>query len=383
MASNTLPRHFFIAPAENHLGCASPPAAKPCGPRHHRPTTSANAQTTHPATNGAPATAKRRKARRPTAHHETPPVRVGKRAPQKREDRGRQGRRGRARRARTAPTRAAVGHRGAVETRARRPSDTSPSVQPYPRSTQAQRRDAPAAHEGPARCRRARHPRCIGLPIALAHPHSATPSSAQRTPCQVGKAPCAATVHAGPARCDVGKHPRRAKAQPDAAALRSDTSACRRNSAKPHTAHLPSPCSLTHMQADQPHEIYQATVEGAEIYAMEAVRMPQKYAGKEARGSRRRPWALIGAASIGLTLGNDGISKWNEGGQPYPRRKKREYWRAASGAGRRWRARGSSGEAADGALQAWLQVREGAAAAAMAVARVEAHAKGCEIRNEK
>jgi mannose-6-phosphate isomerase-like protein (cupin superfamily) len=98
----------------------------------------------------------------------------------------------------------------------------------------------------------------------------------------------------------------------------------------------------------RPHEIYQATVEGAEIYAMEAVRMPQKYAGKEARGSRRRPWALIGAASIGLTLGNDGISKWNEGGQPYPRRKKREYWRAASGAGRCWRARGSSGEAADG-----------------------------------
>ncbi|KAF8196980.1 hypothetical protein BJ912DRAFT_923095 [Pholiota molesta] len=37
---------------------APPPAANPCTPRHHRPTTSANAQPTapHPATNGAPAT---------------------------------------------------------------------------------------------------------------------------------------------------------------------------------------------------------------------------------------------------------------------------------------------------------------------------------------
>ncbi|KAF8172120.1 hypothetical protein BJ912DRAFT_1081005 [Pholiota molesta] len=37
---------------------APPPAANPCMPRHHRPTTSANAQPTapHPATNGAPAT---------------------------------------------------------------------------------------------------------------------------------------------------------------------------------------------------------------------------------------------------------------------------------------------------------------------------------------
>jgi hypothetical protein len=286
MASNTLPRHFFIGKYLQicihrpwwPLGTPTstrrePPRTRIAAsrqtvrPRHHRPTTSVNAQTTHPATNGAPATAKRRKARRPAAHHETPSVRVGERAPQKREGRGRQGRRGRARRAGTAPTRAAVGHRGAVETRARRPryvrcrsppitlthlhSDTSPSVQPYPRCTQALRRDAPAAHEGPARCRRARHPRCIGLPIALAHPHSATPSSAQCTPCQAGKAPCAATVHAGPARCDVGTHPRRAKAQPDAAALRSDTSACRHSSAKPHSAHLPSPCLLTHMQANQ------------------------------------------------------------------------------------------------------------------------------------
>ncbi|KAF8175852.1 hypothetical protein BJ912DRAFT_1133986 [Pholiota molesta] len=252
-------------------------------------------------------------------HHKMLQVRAGERAPQKREPWKAKDAKGEPQRLtggtageRTAPTRAAGGHGGAVE-------HGAPAVRPV--SIRPVRRERPPrtaiTHAGPG-----------SQPDAM----SARTRGAPRT-----------------------------KAQPDAAALHSDASACYRNSAKPHAARLPSSCSLASKQVDQleyltilkPHGAYKAILVCRDLYD-----------GSSLDATKH----LSASASV-----NDGILRADSPTRDKEGASTRGREAGLEGGKRGWIARGSSGGKGV-AVNARRSV-------ATAVARVEAHAKGCEIRN--
>ncbi|KAF8157516.1 hypothetical protein BJ912DRAFT_1106563 [Pholiota molesta] len=109
--------------------------------------------------------------------------------------------------------------------------------------------------------------------------------------------PCqhATAVHASPARRHVGTLLRRAKAQPDATEHSTPENALSGGKGPP----APPPCI--------PHGAYTATVECAEIYAMEAVRMPQSPTrDKECASNREREAGLGGGKWGWIARGSGG-----------------------------------------------------------------------------